>query len=144
MGQRSRDEFLKAFVEEIFPFYQEFQIEISPFKKDEFIQCLNEISSCNCQEVNESYEDFVKAVSVKLFMEGSFFKNTSKTFPFKAVFPKELSKKKILDLVDHQNDFFDYSEYSLMYNKYRITYDDLKKIIRNNNININRRLRELN
>ncbi|MBR6124865.1 hypothetical protein IKQ19_14920 [Candidatus Saccharibacteria bacterium] len=141
MGQRSCDEILKIFVEDIFPFCQNFQIQVFQSKNQEFIQCLNGISGYNYKTVDESYVEFVKAVSLSLFKNGSFIKGTSEVYPFRVEFPKKLSKKNVLFWLERQNEFLDYSEYSLMYNKYNIAYNDLKEIIRNNNISINRRLR---
>ena len=141
MEQRNCNEFLKTFVEEIFPFFQKPQIEVFQSKKDEFVQCLNGISGRNYQTANESYIEFVKVVSLSLFKKGSFIKKTSEGCPFRVEFPKRLSKKNILFWLNRQNEFWDYSEYSLMHNKYRITYNELKEIIRNNNIGVNRQLR---
>lgn len=138
MFVRSYNDILQKFSEEIFSYEREFQIVVFQAKNALFVKCLSDITNCVYQTPYDAYSDFVKKISLELFSnKGIFEKKTSEKFPFKISFPKALGGKKILRQMKYLKD----PEY--YYDCFGLGYKDLLKIVRNQNIDVNRRLKLL-
>ncbi len=138
MFVRSYNDILQKFSEEIFSYEREFQIVVFQAKNALFVKCLSDITNCVYQTPYDAYSDFVKKISLELFSnKGIFEKKTSEKFPFKISFPKALGGKKILRQMKYLKD----PEY--YYDCFGLGYKDLLKVVRNQNIDVNRRLKLL-